>query len=304
MLKAPKLFKDENGAGFLLVIFALFVMLGVGGLVVDMGIAYKTKGEMRKAANAAVLSGVQKISVNDASVTKVVHYILKAHNEEDSLTSLKIEANVEKNVAVNLKKEVSTNVLLFCHIVKNKVTVTLKKDVPLYFMRIFGVNSTPVEVTSSAVREPVTEMGKVIPLGVQLGTKLTVGTEYLLKGDMLSPGWFGFLLIDGNKNPHDLSDLINSGYDGQIKVNDVIGRVPGEKAAAGKDITARKALIIIYEVINSSKKDSIRVKGFAYCNIRTDGKKLFYGTFIKRADDSPMTGKIDDALLYKIRLME
>jgi hypothetical protein len=35
-----------------------------------------------------------------------------------------------------------------------------------------------------------------------------------------------------------------------------------------------------------------------------DGKKLFYGTFIKRADDSITTGKIDDALLYKIRLVE
>ncbi|MDF2884764.1 MAG: hypothetical protein K0R54_5334, partial [Clostridiaceae bacterium] len=32
-------------------------MLGVGGLVVDMGIAYKAKSEMRKAANAAALSG-------------------------------------------------------------------------------------------------------------------------------------------------------------------------------------------------------------------------------------------------------
>ena len=147
MVKVSKLFKDENGAGFLLVIFVLFVMLGVGGLVVDMGIIYKTKGEMRKAANAAVLSGVQVISVSDAKVNEVVQKILKDHNEYVNLKSSKIAVNVEGNVAVALKKEVTTNILLFCHPpVKNKVTVTLKKDVPLYFMRIFGINLSLIHI--------------------------------------------------------------------------------------------------------------------------------------------------------------
>ena len=144
MVKAPKLYKDENGAGFLLVIFVLFVMLGVGGLVVDMGIIYKTKGEMRKAANAAVLSGIQEIFVSDASVTKVVHYILKAHNEESSLESLNIKPNGE-----------------------NKVVVTLNKEVPLYFMRIFGINSVPVEVASSAKAGALSAGSRVVPLGIK-----------------------------------------------------------------------------------------------------------------------------------------
>ena len=285
MQKLAEFKSDQNGSGLILCIFVLFFMLGVAGLVVDMSIAYKAKGEMRKAANAAALSGAQVIFNSNASISNVVNDILAENHEKDCTLDLQIKAKGE-----------------------NKVTVKLRKDVSLYFMKIFGKDTIPITVASSAVNEPAAAMTGVVPLGVEEGIKLEVGKKYILKGKKQedSPGWFGFLNLDGNKNPHDIADLINNGYSGEIKINQILDKTPGEKASVGKDIVPRIAPIIIYEMIDRGKNDSIKVKGFAYCKITVDDsdKKVFYGEFIKTADVSSISGTINDSLIYKCRLVE
>ncbi len=284
MFKLSKLRRDQNGSGLLLCIFILFFTICIGGVLVDVSILYKAKGEMRKAANAAVLSGAQIIFEKDESIKNVVSEILTANNEPYDKNNLQINRT------------------------ENKLTYTLHKTVPLYFMRIFGIDTIPITVTSSAVRELATAMTGVVPLGVEEGIKLEVGKKYILKGKKQedSPGWFGFLNLDGNKNPHDIADLINNGYSGEIKINQILDKTPGEKASVGKDIVPRIAPIIIYEMIDRGKNDSIKVKGFAYCKITVDDsdKKVFYGEFIKTADVSSISGTINDSLIYKCRLVE
>lgn len=294
MVKLSKLKGDESGNGILICIFVLFFMLGVGGLVVDASILYKAKGEMRKAANAAALSGAQVVfnGTNDeekeAAVKKVACDILEANNEIDSWPPAKL---------IDSEK-------------KNKVNVTLDKNVSLYFMRIFGMKTVEIKVTSSAVRELATEMGGVTPLGVEEGTILNVGEVYTLKdknvGD--SPGWFGFINLDGDKNPHNIADLINNGYPGKVSVDQIFDKIPGDKASVEKDLVSRTTpiIIIIYEMIDPSKSDSLRVKGFAYCKLTLDpkNKKIFKGEFIKTINDSSISGTTDEYLIYKSRLVE
>lgn len=289
MHKFAKFRSDQNGNGIILCIFVLFFMLGVGGLVVDASILYKAKGEMRKAANAAALSGAQLLFNDDVSISDVVDDILDENYEKDCTLDLKIKPNKE-----------------------NKVTVTLDKDVSLYFMKIFGKDSYHIEVVSSAVREPATAMGGVIPLGVEEGTQLTVGTEYPLKNDnKIGPGgWFGYLDITkyagGNTGANDLALLIANGCPNPIKVGAVISRIEGEKTSVSKNVTTRIAPIIIFKVIKDVKSESIQVTGFAYCEISVDptDKKTLLGKFIKTADVSSISGTINDALIYKCRLVE
>lgn len=85
-MKLNNLIKDEKGNGVLICILVLFIMLGIGGLAVDASILYKAKGEMKKAANAAVLSGAQVIF--NGNVDNVVHDILKAHSEDNCKRSI------------------------------------------------------------------------------------------------------------------------------------------------------------------------------------------------------------------------
>jgi hypothetical protein len=107
--------KDENGDGILLSIFFIFIFIAVTGVVVDMGIVYKTKSELRKVANAAVLSGAQELTRDQIYVRGVVNDILKANGEEGSLIECLIKPENQ-----------------------NKVKVTLEKNVQLTFMKLFN----------------------------------------------------------------------------------------------------------------------------------------------------------------------
>ncbi|MEK6266333.1 MAG: hypothetical protein N2B06_16435, partial [Clostridium sp.] len=238
--------------------------------------------------NAAVLSGIQEIFVSNASVEAIVKDIL------------------EKNHEKPVKPVIYPN---------GKVTVTLEKEVPLYFMRIFDIDSTSVEVTSSAIREPgkrELEMAGVVPLGVEEGTKLAVGTEYPLKSDnkIGQQGWFGYLdltkYVGGNTGASDLKALIEEGCTDKIKVDYEIGKITGNKTSVGKDLTPKIVLIIIFKVIDSGNKESIKVTGFAYCRIRVDPNddKTILGEFIKTLDVASESGTITDAIVNKIRLVE
>ncbi len=310
MLKRLNLFKDENGASFAIVILVLFVMLAVGGLVVDMGIVYKTKIEMRKAANAAALSGVQEIFKGEAAVNKVVEDIVKAHDEKYIKPIIK----------------------------ENKVTVTLKKNVPLYFIKIFGIDSTEVEVASSAKAEPLSAATGSVPLGVpkDIIKNIGDGQEYELKvgpGDS-EYGNFGIISLSdawnvGKDYEHDLT----YGYKGEIKIGQVLdtetGNVKGKTENAisyrishspntqvglpsgAIDIKndTRVLKVIVYEEMphKGNQLKEVKVVGFAYFYLKKtfdgDNSKIT-GYFIKGLESGATDGDAVDKGAYGIRLVE
>lgn len=310
MFKELKLYKDENGASFAIVIFVLFVMLAVGGLVVDMGIVYKTRIEMRKAANAAALSGVQEIFNGEAAVNKIVEDILKSHNEKYSKPFIK----------------------------ENKVTVTLKKNVPLFFIRIFGIDSTEVEVASSAKAAPLSAATGAVPLGVpkNIINNIGDGQEYELK---VGPGEseygnFGIISLSDTWNiGRDYEHDLTYGYDGEIKEGQILDTETGN--VQGKTINGiayrfshspntqvglpsgdidikndtRVLKVIVYEEMphKGNQLKEVKVVGFAYFYLKgpydSDNSNIT-GYFIKGLESGATDGNAVDKGAYGIRLVE
>lgn len=125
MLKIKNFIKDEDGAVMAIFTFAFIILLGMAGLVIDFGRVYTTKSHLRKTANAAALSGAQKLNSSNNEVESIINHILISHNELDSLEKLEFSEN-------------------------KKVTVYLTKEVQLYFCKLFGFEKVPISIKSSA----------------------------------------------------------------------------------------------------------------------------------------------------------
>lgn len=299
-------FKKENGS--VLVLFALLfvIVLGIAGLVIDGGILYNTKSHLKKTANAAVLSGAQELTNDNESVNEVVFQILKAHGEEGSFKDIQIKSNNEY-----------------------KLKVTLEKNVPLYFLKLFKINSINITVSSTAGLVPMNRGRGAVPLGIDKNIPLEYMKEYSLKVDSGDScyGNFGILALSGVGAKLYEQDLMY-GYDGEIKVGDIIstqtGNISGKTCDAinyridscpypDNDFNHRDCprviLILVYEPyeVQSNQLKKVKITGFAYFYIKMPMDKndsSITGYFIKRAGNGFGDEYTEDKGAYAIKLME
>lgn len=305
-LRKCRLCSEESGNGLLLFFLFFFIFVGATGLVIDMGILYKTKIELRKTANAAVLSGAQELKNSNTSVEDVINNILKADGEESSLKEVAIRPNNE-----------------------NKLSVTLGKNVQMSFMKLFYINSIPVRVTSAAGLAPLTRASGAVPLGIDKSIPLEYMKEYTLKVDAgdSAYGNFGILALSGVGAKLYEQDLMY-GYDGELKVGDIIDTQTGNIAGKTRDGVnfrinsspyqsgdyshrddPRVMLVLVYEpyVISNNQLKSVKICGFAYFYLKQPmGPKdsSITGFFIQRVGTG--TGNINtkDNGAYAVKLIE
>src|SRR5690348_13264598 len=90
-----KLIREQKGSTIVLAGLAMTLMLATAGLVVDGGMLYATKARLQKAANAAALSGAQKLvddsAVVNTSVNTVVNSILAKNGEQGNLEKTEVK---------------------------------------------------------------------------------------------------------------------------------------------------------------------------------------------------------------------
>jgi Flp pilus assembly protein TadG len=304
--KKFKLYEEEDGVGVVWFALSFIVIIFIAGLAIDGGRLYETKAELRKAADAAVLSGAQDLEISDSSVTNLVNQILIAHNEESSLKELMIRPNNE-----------------------NKITVTLERNVPLYFMKLFNFNSTPVSVTSSAAIYPISRTIGTVPFGINKDTQFEFMKEYQLKvdsGDALS-GNFGILALAGVGGKL-YEDALKYGYDSELTVGDIVDTQTGnvaQKTVNGVnyridtspydpgDLTHRDdpriIAILVYEPyqVTTNQVKSIRICGFAYFYLAepmSSKDSTVNGYFIKKVGTGISDPSVLDKGAYAIKLVE
>lgn len=304
MLKG--LYKEEKGTA--VVIFALFIVLiiGMAGLVIDIGAVYNARSQLKKTANAAALSGAQELTNNEASVNEVVENILAADDEEKSLKELGIQREGEY-----------------------KLRVSLEREIPMNFLRLFKINSIKANASSTAGLLPMNRANGAVPLGIDKSVSLEYMKEYKLKvdsGDSLF-GNFGILALSGPGAKLYEQDL-KYGFDGELQIGDIIdtqtGNIEGKTKNAidyrissspypEGDITSRNnpriMLVLIYEPykIESNQMKQVKIDGFAYFYIKQPMDKndsSITGYFIKRAGNGFGAVDAENKGAYAIRLME
>jgi len=306
LIKKFKLYKEEDGVAVVWFSLVFIVVVFIAGLAIDGGRLFETKAELRKVADAAVLSGAQELEISDVSVANIVTQILTAHNEQSSLKELLIRPANE-----------------------NKITVTLEKTVPLYFMKIFSFDSTPISVKSSAAIYPITQTYGAVPFGISKDTPLEFMKEYQLKADSGGSltGNFGILALAGPGGKL-YEDTLKYGYDEELKAGDIVNTETGnieQKTINGVnyridtspyttgDITHRDdpriITILVYEPyeITTNQVKSVKICGFATFYLEqpmSSHDSTVSGFFIKKVGKGIGDINALDKGSYAIKLVE
>jgi hypothetical protein len=304
--KKNRFIKEESGNAIVFFSLYLVILIGVAGLVIDTGVLYLTKSHLKKTANAVVLSGAQELTNSTAAVNVVVTEILNAHGEESSLKDISIVTTYPY-----------------------RISVTLEKEVKLYFFRIFKMYSQKVAVTSSVQLVPMKSGVGAVPLGIDKDVPLEYLKEYTLKVDSGDSeyGNFGVLALQGPGAKLYEQDLMY-GYDGELEVGDIINTQTGN--IAGKTVNAvnyrinscshpsgdytnrdceRIILVLVYEPyeFNGHQLDKVKISGFAYFYLKepvNQQDSTIKGYFIKRAGTGFGNESVRDTGAYTIKLSE
>ncbi|MBO8126929.1 MAG: Tad domain-containing protein [Firmicutes bacterium] len=199
------LYQGEKGSVTLLFLVILLALTFFGALVMDIGLYYFTRARLSRAADAAVLAGVQQLpgDAYGARVLALDYVELNGFPREAAQVSI-TEAN-------------------------KRIEVQIEQEVPFSLGQIFGVGSKVAQARAAAVVGSVKSITGAVPFGVEQHN-FEYGKQYILKqgaGQAGSyKGNFGALALGGKGAANYLANLIN-GFPGEIEIGDVIETEPG-----------------------------------------------------------------------------
>lgn len=295
--------KDEQGNVMVIVAAAMAALIGMLGLVIDLGRVYVEKSDLKKEATTAVLSASQELTNSEDRVNDVISKILDSYSASDELEGKQIDMD-------------------------KKVTVQLKRYVPYSFMSIFGMDGITVHAEASAVIQPIGTESGVVPLGVDQSVNLIYGQTYTLKvgaGDE-TIGNFGILALDG-PGAKTYGETLKYGFDQPLSVGDVVNTQTGDMSGPTSDgVSYRMANcpypdgetyhrdcdrimpIVVYtpNSYSNNKLTSVKITGFAFFYLMQPGSDpdVVNGMFIKRVGVGTYGSESLDRGAYTVRLVE
>ncbi|MDB5056104.1 MAG: hypothetical protein JWM44_4154 [Bacilli bacterium] len=299
-----QLFPEQGGSSIVLAGLALFVLLAAMALVIDGGTVFIERSHLQKTANAAVLSGAQELTNQQAAVTGVIQTILQSHQESASLQSSAIQMG-------------------------QNVSVQLAKTVPLGFSKLLGKDTVTVAANAAAQITPMGASAGAAPLGIDDSIVLQFGQQYKLKVDQTGvvAGNFGILAL-GGPGANTYEDNLMHGFSNTITVGDIIDTQTGNIAGDTRDAIqyrvdsspytsgdtthpddSRIILVPVYKPYNftSNQMKQIQVTGFAYFYISqpmSGNDTSITGMFIKKTGVGTAKAGASDKGAYIIRLTE
>lgn len=166
--KSGRYIRRQNGQVFVLfAVFALPLLLAFSAICIDLGAVYVQKEQMQNAADAAVLAGAAQLTetvtadtVDDITNNHVDLYV------KENLGGMSIGGSTSfvdpaGTVSGNFPSSSGTVNVVACYYnsastsdITRKVSVELRREVPLYFLKYFGFSSMPVAVVAEAQYKP------------------------------------------------------------------------------------------------------------------------------------------------------
>src|SRR5262245_20837833 len=121
--------QGERGSILILVVLSALIIIGSAGLAVDVGRLYATKAELSRAVDAAALSGVLEFNGTAGGLTNA-----------STKACAYLQANEPTASCAGIAPDGSTSTL----------RISASKSVRLYFLPIFGINSSTVSAKATS----------------------------------------------------------------------------------------------------------------------------------------------------------
>ena len=154
--------RDQAGQTLPMVMFFMVALLGVAGLVVDVGGWYLQKRQVQAAADASALAGANQLPAGWS-------YAQTAAQTEYTNNGKAGDSTTTTNTT-----DLTAN---------DSVTVSASRVAPGYLTRVFGLSGVTVSGSATATIESVVgykSTGNVMPWGIMRGS-YTVGSSYSMK---------------------------------------------------------------------------------------------------------------------------
>lgn len=230
-MRNPFKLHSEKGYVLVLVSISLSSLLALFTLVADLGHIFVTKAELQNTSDAAALAAAVDLAEGEDIAAAKAFEFGEAHWVAGAPIQI-AQADVQFG---NYDSGTSTFVADAQPV--NSVSVTARRTanspsgaLPLYFAKLFGIDTSDVSAASVAVLDNqvvgVKKKGGLIPYSVvdfevdKDGDGLfDVGQTYNFHPTKEAPGNFGFLDFNGGPNATpELEDWIELGYDADFTI--------------------------------------------------------------------------------------
>lgn len=261
--------RSESGQAVLMTVLFLTVLLGAAALVTDVGAWYRQQRQAQATADAAALAGAQALPSDPAQAQVLAAQYATSNG-----------GGVLPTGGITLRDDFAPH---------DTVVVKVSKDAPAFFANIFAIDHATVTATAAARAGVPEEVAGAAPIVVNKLHPLLSGPgcpcfevpTTLPLGKDGAPGAFGFsnLQPDNNNGNPDLSDWIQSGFDGYLGLGNYDSD-PGAKFDSNIDSAldgrlGTELLLPVYDSLSSNGSnayyDVIGWVGFHLTSYATHG---------------------------------
>lgn len=294
---------NERGAVQVLLAFMMAALVAAAALTVDVGIAAAEKTRLSNGLDAAALAGGQELPASAAKARTVANQYLEANGIDPEDVVIEISPN------------------------NRRIVLTGASTVENHFARILGVPTTTVGASAAAeVGAAISAKGGIRPLAIA-DQPLVYGQTVILKeeGGDGTNGNYGAVSFDSNYGASVFRDYLLNGYDGVIRVGDIIETEPGNMASSISTVqeviamdryatfdnfkrdSPRAWTIPVLRSWDVSGRDEVEVVGFAQFFIeniqKKSGKAEITGKFIKFTTNGEIGETQTDYGVYGVKMI-
>ncbi len=260
---------DENGQSLLIFSLFLTILIGMLGIVLDLGYSTVMHRQMQLAADAAALAGARDLAGGQSESTAITRM-------QDMLTANKADAQLSSYTVID----------------GSTTDVWARLSVPTLISSLFGLDEIQVGAHASAAAGQIVESDNLMPFVVE-DDEWVLGQPVVLWGDRNGPGNFGWGRWTGQQpnTPTLEANIDDPSRSDTLSIGDLISGHPGVSfnpvqgnlnAWIGETVT-----VILYdsdEVQGNGSNLTYTVRGFAYFVLTGTyshgNDSEIYGTFV------------------------
>jgi Flp pilus assembly protein TadG len=183
---ARRLFGEQHGQALVWTAAGISAILGIGGLVVDLGRAYIVQGQLQNYANAAALAAAGDVyntsSTNDA--TAIATQYSTGSTDENYNSSLGAITPTITPKCLNLLLPSGSSCTTGSP--ANAVQVTERDTLNTFFMRVLGFKTITVSATATASMQGMAQPWNVAIILDDTGSMSTSDTNCVVNGKTLT----------------------------------------------------------------------------------------------------------------------
>ena len=148
--------RSESGQAVVLSVVWMVVLLGMAGLVIDVGSWYRSQRDLQADADAAALAGAQELPTDVSTAGGLAMTYAQKNGFTLPASGITISGQVVPD---------------------DSITVKVDKNAPTFFAKVFGVATVPVRAEATARNELMGQARYVAPITVNIQHPMLRGRE-------------------------------------------------------------------------------------------------------------------------------